>query len=327
MAFNKKDAAKPAKKIPKKVVGKTKGKKPGKPKAVGLRNTLAKLFPTFAKALSIKTVGSPVASSKKKLKPLTPMTPTVNLLPEAYTVIRAVKNIRRATTIVGLGMISALGIVFYVQGAVIETAEGARSTVESQVREANAKVESFRETTDLYGLLNERKSVAIALSESVPFYYEALSAIYASLPPGAFITNLDIKYITLVATGVEGTPSGLACGPIADPFSTEDRPVSACISVQGVVSSRASISELSDSLTTSPLFSNVTVNQTVGETQGGLPFEISAGLLRDIAPGSVVLPDGSGASERQGQTSRENPNLDPNSIPAPPINDEKTGGN
>jgi hypothetical protein len=278
------------KKVPKKVLG-SNAKKQKKPQAAGLRNLLAKFFPTFAKALSIKSVdNNKNNNAKKKLKALTPMTPTVNLLPEVYTIVRAISNIRRGTTIVGLGVVVALGIIFYVQGNVINIAEGAKKSVDSQVREATMKVDSFKQTTDLYGLLNERKSVALSLEDSAPAYYEALSTIYGSLPEGASITNIQIQYITVAVSSFEGTPTGLLCGPIADPITPETRRVSACISAQGLAPGRSSIPELSANLESSSLFSNISVNQSSAETEGVVSFTISAGLLRDIPPGSITLP-------------------------------------
>lgn len=278
------------KKIPKRVVG-SNTKKQKKPQAAGLRNLLAKFFPTFAKALSIKAVGNKKDGNvNRKLKALTPMTPTVNLLPEAYTVVRAISNIRRATTIVGLGVVVALGSIFYVQGNVINIAEGVKKSVDSQVREATIKVESFKQTTDLYGLLNERKSVARSLEDSAPGYYEALTTIYASLPEGAFITDIQIQYITVAVPSFEGNPTGLLCGPIADPIGAETRRVSACISAKGIAPKRSSIPELSANLESSSLFSNISVNQSSADTEGSIPFTMSAGLLSDIPPGSITLP-------------------------------------
>jgi Tfp pilus assembly protein PilN len=310
---------KPTRKAPKKVVSKSKSKSKAKsPQAVGLRNALARLFPTFSKALAIKSVDNGTTNVKKKIKPVIPMTPSVNLLPEEYTIVRTIGNIRRATGIVGFGIVASLGAVFYVQGAVIEVAQGISDSVESQVREANFKVDSFNETTGLYALLNERKSVAIALEGNIPEYYGALSALYASLPPGSVITNIDIKYITLAKEGFEGVPTGLLCGPIADPFSTESREISACISANGITPTRDSFNRLTENLTASPLFSNVTVNQGVGASLGGGdPFQIFAGLLKDIAPGSVVIPE---ATDPVNIDAIENPGMpeSPNSTPVEP---------
>lgn len=284
-------------KKPKKVVAKPKGKAPKKgkkaasPQAAGLRNALAKAFPTFAKALSVKPAEGQGSVSAKKVKPLIPMTPTVNLLPVEYTIGRTISNVRRGTAIAGTGIAAALGIVFLAQGAVIGIAEQAKITVDAQVNEANLRVEAYKDTAQLYSVLNERKDILENIEKSRPAYYAAINELYAKLPSGALLNNIEMQHVSLSITGeIEGDPTGVVCGPIADPFASETRPVAACITFTGTALNRADVSAYATALAESGLFSNVVVGKGSEQTGNveGVTFSGTAAILRDIDP-SVIL--------------------------------------
>lgn len=288
-----------ADKKPKKVVRKpanarVRGRGPQKkkaPQAVGLRNALAKAFPTFSKALAVKPVEGQQGNVKaKKIKPVIPMTPTVNLLPAEYTVVRAISNIRRATAIAGSGIASALAIIFVAQGLVIDIASNSRIAVEAQVAEANLRVNNFQETSELYSVLNVRKSISEALEENRPQYFSALTELYTTLPAGTQITAVEMSHISFAINGeLEGEPTGVLCGPVADPFASETRPVSACIRFSGTAQNRADLSIIATTLAASPYFSNVVISQgTSSAGSNTIVFEGTAAILKDIDPGSIV---------------------------------------
>lgn len=279
----------------KKVVVKSKASsskrvKKATPQATGVRNAIAKAFPTFAKALAVKQVDTG-NTTNKKLKPVIPMTPTVDLLPADYTIGRTISNVRRGTAIAGTGIAAALAIVFFAQGAVINIAEQAKITVEAQVNEANLRVETFKETSQLYSVLNDRKDILDNIDKNRPEYYAGINELYAKLPAGSNLVNIEIQYVSLAISGeIEGEPTGVVCGPIADPFASETRPISACISFSGIALNRADVSTYATLLSESGLFSNVVVGKSTEakSNQTGVAFSGTAALLRDIDP-SVIL--------------------------------------
>jgi Tfp pilus assembly protein PilN len=281
-----------AKKKPvKKPVKKVTSKKNKAPQAVGFRNALAKAFPTFSKALAVKPVeGAGNTGQPKKVKPVVPMTPTVNLLPADYTIVRAISSIRRGTTIAGVGILSALGIIFFAQGSVIDIATNTRNAVNAQVAEANLKVETFQETSSLYSILNERKTILSNIDKGRPQYYSALTEIYNSMPAGTQITQVSMTHISFSINGeLEGDPTGVLCGPISDPFASETRAVSACVSFSGTAQSRADLSTISNVLAASPYFSNVVISQGASQANSGLiTFTGTAAILRDIDPAAII---------------------------------------
>lgn len=261
------------------------------PQAVGLRNGIAKAFPTFAKALAVKPVeGAANTGQPKKIKPVIPMTPTVNLLPSEYTVMRAISNVRRGTAIAGTGILSALGILFFAQGAVIDVATNTRNAINAQVAEANLQIESYQETSSLYSVLNERKTILDNINDGRPEYYSALSELYASMPAGSQITQVSMSYISFAITGeLEGDPTGVLCGPISDPFATENRAVSACVTFSGTAQNRSDLSVISNVLSASPYFSNVVISQGSSQANSNLiNFTGTAAILRDIDPSAII---------------------------------------
>lgn len=280
-----------AKKQIKKPVKKIASKKKKAPQAVGFRNALAKAFPTFSKALAVKPVeGVGNMGQPKKVKPVVPMTPTINLLPAEYTIVRAISSIRRGTAIAGVGIISALGIIFFAQGSVIDIATNTRNAVNAQVAEANLEVETFQETSSLYSVLNDRKTILANIDKNRPQYYSALTEIYGSMPAGTQITQISMTHISFSITGeLEGDPTGVLCGPVSDPFASETRAVSACVSFSGTAQSRADLSTISNVLAASPYFSNVVISQGTSQANSGLiTFTGTAAILRDIDPAAII---------------------------------------
>jgi hypothetical protein len=302
----------------KKAVSKPKGKgakgtKKVSPQAVGFRNAIAKAFPTFAKALAVKPVDGQ-GNSVKKIKPVVPMTPSINLLPVEYTIGRTISNVRRGTAIAGTGIAAALSVVFLAQGAVIGIAEQAQITVQAQVNEANLKVETYRDTSELYVTLNERKSILDNIEKGRPAYYAAINELYAKLPAGTIITGISMEHISLVTKGSPGGPvTGTVCGPIADPFASETRPVSACVKFQGTMASRADLSAYATALAESGIFSNVVVGRSTeqfSDNSTRVPFSGTAAVLRDIDPGTILESQPSTGGESPAPLNPSEPGLE-----------------
>lgn len=309
----------------------TKAPKKVSPQAAGFRNAIAKAFPTFAKALAVKQVdgqGAPV----KKVKPVVPMTPSINLLPVEYTIGRTISNVRRGTAIAGTGIAAALGVVFLAQGAIINIAEQAEATVQSQVNEANIKIQTYAETSELYETLNERKSILEGIENNRPAYYVGINELYAKLPSGANITGLAIKHISLVSNGSDGgAPTGTLCGPIADPFSSENRIVSACVEFKGSMASRADMSAYATSLADSGIFSNVVVGKSTEQFSDNttrVPFSGTAAILKDIDPAAILEAQPGTAEDTQNPAPSDSLGLEApteEGIPAGVLRDPNTG--
>lgn len=282
MANKKKPVRKPIKKIS--------GKKKKAPQAVGLRNSIAKAFPTFAKALAIKPTADANMAQPKKLKPIIPMTPTINLLPSEYTIVRSISNIRRGATIAGAGIVSALGIVFFAQGAVIDVAKNTQIAINAQVTEADLKISTYAGTSSIYSVLNERKTILGNIDTGRPQYFSALSEIYNSMPAGAQVTQITMSYISYSINGeLEGDPTGVLCGPVSDPFTSESRVVSSCVTFAGTAQSRSDLSIISNILSSSPYFSNVVIGQGAAQGNSGLvAFTGTAAILKDIDPAAII---------------------------------------
>lgn len=312
--------------VAKPVKGKaTKKQKKVSPQAAGLRNALAKAFPTFAKALAVKPVEGQ-GNGSKKVKPVIPMTPTVNLLPVEYTIGRTISNVRRGTAIAGTGIAAALGIVFLAQSSVIGIAEQAKLTVEAQVNESNLRIETYKDTAQLYSVLNERKTILENLEKNSPSYYAAINELYAKLPAGTVLTDVSMQHVSLSITGeIEGDPTGVVCGPIADPFASETRPVSACITFSGTAANRADISTYATALSESGLFSNVVLGKSAETNQSSTPnltapagrvsFSGTAAILRDIDPSLILESQGATPTPTPGETATTP--TTPGSTPAP----------
>lgn len=274
---------------------KAKSKKASKKtqQAGGIRVAIAKAFPTFASALKVKSVDEVANSQSRPKKDFVGRTPSVNLLPSEFTEGRQVANTRRSFGIAGVGIVGALSVVYFAQGAVSDIAEDALFAIQTQGVEAQQKTSEFSDVTSLYDELGERNSILDNIENNSPEYFAALTELYDLLPSGSVIDSVEMTHIGLVAGGQseDGAAQriGEACGDPVDPFNQDLRPVSTCISFSGEARSLDNIFLIMESYQSAQLLSNVVVERS-GElnNQGKIRFNGTAAVLAEADVSKIL---------------------------------------
>lgn len=275
---------------------KTKKSKKKEAGAGGIKLAIAKAFPTFASVLKVKPADIVADTQSRPKKEFVGRTPSVNLLPTEYTVDRAVASTRRTFFIAATGVVGALSVVYFAQGAVTSIAEETFNVIQTQSVEAGLKTTEFTEVTAIYDQLSDRKSVIEGIKNNSPEYYAALAEIYRLTPQGTSLDLVSLQHIglTLTAGGEEDENQAIAerCGPPIDPFITDLRPVSACLEFSGTSPSINDVYSLMERYRTSALLSNIVIEPDSGpQSNGAVGFRGTGALLAEADVSKVLTGD------------------------------------
>lgn len=295
---------------------KAKSKKASKKEqqASGLRVALAKAFPTFASALKVKPADVSAGNQVRPKKDFVGRTPSVNLLPPEFTEDRQVASTRRSFSIAGIGVVGALSVVYFAQGAVTNIADDALFAAQTQGVETQQRTSQFADVTAIYDELGSRSDILDNIENNSPEYFAALTELYDLLPSGSSISNVNMSHIGMVinpqAEDETSQRIGTACGDPVDPFTQDLRPVSACLKFSGETNSIDSVFLIMEAYQGAQLLSNVVVERN-GEVDnnGIVRFTGTAAVLAeadvtkvlggigDEYTGDVSFGDGSSGSE------------------------------
>lgn len=263
--------------------------------AGGIKVAIAKAFPTFASALKVKPADIELDRQARPKKEFQGRTPSVNLLPPEYTVDRAVASMRRSFTIAGVGIVGALGVVYFAQGAITNLADQSLVAAQVQSVEATQRTADFADVTAIYDALGQRKGIIDGITLNSPEYFAALSELYRLAPSDSIITSVTIEHISKKAPvddAEEGNqPLADLCGPPVDPFRQDLRPVSACLSFSGTTSSVNGVYQLMEAYQSSTLFSNVVVEVSGGADNDGRITFIATGAVLAEADVTKLIGD------------------------------------
>lgn len=265
-----------------------KTQKPG-----NIRISIARAFPTFASALKVKSVDSVANTQSRPKNEFVGRTPTVNLLPAEFTEGRQVANTRRSFGIAGVGVVGALGVVYFAQGAVSDIAEDTLFAAQTQRVEAQQRTNSFSDVTSIYDELGERKIILDNIDNNSPEYFAALTELYDLLPAGSTIDSVEMTHIGLVIKNQSGEDSveriGETCGDPVDPFNQDPRPVSTCVTFSGEARSLDDIFLIMESYQSAQLLSNVVVERDGDLTsQGIIRFSGTAAVLAEADVSKIL---------------------------------------
>lgn len=254
--------------------------------AGGIKVAIAKAFPTFASALKVKPADLEMDKQARPKKEFTGRTPTVNLLPSEYTVDRAVASMARSFTIAGVGIVGALGVVYFAQGAITDLAGQSLVAAQVQSVETTQRTAEFADVTEIYNALGQRKGIIDNIDLNRPEYFAALSELYRLAPSDTQIASVTIEHISRSVptdNAEEGNqPLAELCGPPVDPFKQDLRPVSACLTFSGTTSSVNGVYQLMEAYQTSTLFSNVVVEVAGGaDNDGRIAFSATGAVLAE----------------------------------------------
>jgi hypothetical protein len=261
--------------------------------ANGIRVAIAKAFPTFASALKVKPADVSTDVQSRPKKEFVGRTPSVNLLPPEFTEDRQVASTRRSFFIAGTGVVGALSIVYFAQGAVTNIADNALFVAETQSVETQARTADFAAVTSIYDSLGTRNDILNNIDANAPAYFAALTELYDLLPSQSEITNVNLRHIGLVinpqAEDESSQRIALACGDPVNPFAQDLRPVSACLTFEGTTTTIDNVFVIMETYQNAQLLSNVVVENQGQTNNGGLVrFSGTAAILAEADVSKVL---------------------------------------
>jgi len=208
-----------------------------------------------------------------KVKAMKYKLPRINMLPESLVLANKRRQQRRMFLIIGMGMMAAVGLVWFGQAPAIQFASERVATANQQMQETMQSVNRLRVVGEYYDGLEARANVAVDAASKQVNYSEISKGIFGAAPPGVTLSQLTISYTGAPdAAAAGGAPAAGAaagsCGTQNDPFAAPTAVTTlGCITFTGSAPNTTSLSQFIRSL------ESVTTIQYVFVAPGGAAGE------------------------------------------------------
>jgi len=205
------------------VAKKKKAEKEAKTKApskleASLKRSLAKAFPTIAKASG---------TSAAQLETSVPKLPIVNMLPPSLVIEVKKRAMIRAFAAITAFLAIIIGGVWYAQGTEIQIASTQVEMSEFEAQQVRAEVDRLRPIGLYFDQLQQRLNIAAQVYMEQADYASILAGLQGAAPAGVVIQNITIEFVSPSAPDVP------TCGSDTSPYLDQTIRPLGCINFTG----------------------------------------------------------------------------------------------